>query len=157
MVRIFRRHTRYDSCGTYEVKTQDSKYARSKFTILLSWVLVSVMGTIAHAQQWPEIFDPLVLRTLYLDMSNDDWATIQNDETFDIELPAMFWMEEDIPIQISVRRKSAEPLNSGNGFTKVSLKLDINEYVTGQEWYGLRKLSLENGDDQDVVSEGLSW
>lgn len=157
MVRIFRRHTRDDSCGTYEVKAQDSKYARSKFTILLSWVLVSVMGTIAHAQQWPEIFDPLVLRTLYLDMSNDDWATIQNDETFDIELPAMFWMEEDIPIQISVRRKSAEPLNSGNGFTKVSLKLDINEYVTGQEWYGLRKLSLENGDDQDVVSEGLSW
>ena len=105
--------------------------ARSKFTILLSWTFAATVGSLAHAQQWPEIFDPFALRTLYLEMSSGDWATIQNDETFDVELPAMFWMEEDTPIQISVRRKSAEPLNSGNGFTKVSLKLDINEYVTG--------------------------
>ena len=37
------------------------------------------------------------------------------------------------------------PLTEAPGFTKVSLKLDINEYVIGQSWHGLRKLSLENG------------
>ncbi len=35
--------------------------------------------------------------------------------------------------------------------------MDINEYVDGQTWHDLKKLSLENGDDQDVVTEGLSW
>ncbi len=29
--------------------------------------------------------------------------------------------------------------------------------MAGQGWHGLRKLSLENGNDQDVVSEGLAW
>ena len=100
-------------------------------TILIMGIILLGLTVKVNAQEWPEIFDPFALRTLYLEMSSGDWATIQNDETFDVELPAMFWMEEDTPIQISVRRKSAEPLNSGNGFTKVSLKLDINEYVTG--------------------------
>jgi hypothetical protein len=58
-----------------------------------------------NAQEWPEIFNPLVLRTLYLEISPGDWSIVQNDETFDVEVPALFWMEEDSPIQISVRRK----------------------------------------------------
>ena len=126
-------------------------------TIINICILFIVLTTKIYTQEWPEIYNPLVLRTLHLEISTQDWSIIQNDETFDIEVPAMFWMNDDDPIQISVRRKSADPLNSGSGYTKISLKLDINEFVTGQKWYGLKKLSLENGDDQDVVSEGLGW
>ena len=126
-------------------------------TILIMGIILLGLSVKVNAQEWPEIFNPLVLRTLYLEISPLDWSIVQNDETFDVEVPALFWMEEDSPIQISVRRKSGDPLNSGSGFTKVSLKLDINEFVTGQEWYGLKKLSLENGDDQDIISEGLGW
>ena len=114
-------------------------------------------ATPTQAQEWPEIFDPLVLRTLYLDMSDEDWVTIQNDETFEIEVPALFWLEGEAPILISIRRKSADALTNATGYDKVSLKIDINELVSGQNWHGLRAVSIDNGDDQDVVSEGLTW
>ena len=90
-------------------------------------------------------------------MEPGDWQTVQNDESLSIEVPATFWVDGESPILISVRRKSGDPLGAAPQFAKVSLKLDINEYVTGQSWHGLKKLSLENGGDQDVVSEGLAW
>ncbi|MDA1264667.1 MAG: CotH kinase family protein [Planctomycetota bacterium] len=90
-------------------------------------------------------------------MSPSDWSTIQHDLTFDIEVPALMWMGNDPAILVSVRRKSCDALTSAAGFDKVSLKIDVNEYVDGQAWYDLKKLSLENGDDEDVVTEGLGW
>ncbi len=111
----------------------------------------------AQAAGWPEIFDPGQVLTLHLEMDDADWQTIQDDETLSIEVEAMFWTDGEDPILVSVRRKSADPLMEAPDYTKVSLKIDINEYVSGQEWHDLKKLSLENGDDQDVVSEGLAW
>jgi len=127
--------------------------------IVLCAVFTFVLAPVAvtQAQGWPEVFDPLQLLALHLEMDNADWQTIQNDESLSIEVPAMFWADGEDPILVSVRRKSADPLNNGGGYTKVSLKIDINEFVPGQMWRSLRKLSLENGDDQDVVSEGLAW
>jgi hypothetical protein len=97
------------------------------------------------------VYDPLQLLTLNLDMEPGDWSKVKKDTTFDIEVPAMFWADGEEPILISVRRKSADRLGD-----KVSLKLDINEFVD-QKWSGLKKLSLENGDDVDVVAEGFAW
>lgn len=106
---------------------------------------------------WPEVFTPQHVLQLNLSLSQADWTTIQNDLTFDIEVPAMFWMGQEAPILVSVRRKSCDSLTSASGYDKVSLKIDVNEYVSGQEWHDLKKLSLENGDDEDVVTEGLAW
>ncbi len=104
-------------------------------------------------------------------MAPGDWATIVADTTFDIEVPALFWAEYEAPILVSVRRKSATLL----GWDKISLKIDINEYhdrdgfgncetdggfadaVCVSKWHGVKKLSLENGDDVNVVAEGLAW
>jgi hypothetical protein len=123
-------------------------------TVLLSLLLFTVP---AGGQTWPEIFNPLVLRTLNLQMADEDWQTIQNDETFDIEVPTMLWLDGEEPILVSIRRKSADPLNNAPNYSKASYKIDINELVSGQNWHGLRAVSLDNGDDQDVVSEGLAW
>ena len=84
-------------------------------------------------------------------MGPEDWSTIKSDTTFNIEVPAMFWADGDLdepdPILVSVRRKSADALGD-----KVSLKIDINEYVD-QKWNGIKKLSEGNSDDVDVVAE----
>ena len=49
---------------------------------------------------------------------------------------------------------------------KVSYKVDINEYegepddtlgLAQKKWHGIKKLSLENGDDRSVVAETLAW
>ena len=115
---------------------------------------IAVLGfaVSASAQSWPDVFNPLQVTELEMTLDSGDWATIRNDTTFDIEVPAYFGAVGEEPILVSVRRKSGDPING-----KISLKVDINEYVSGQKWRGLKKLSLENGDDQDVVAEGLAW
>ncbi|MBC8328909.1 MAG: CotH kinase family protein [Planctomycetes bacterium] len=106
---------------------------------------------------WPEVFEPTRLLHLGLTMAPADWLTVQTDTSFSIEVPGWFALSGEAPILVSVRRKSCDALNAGTGFQKVSLKIDVNEYVAGQEWHDLKKLSLENGDDEDVVTEGLAW
>jgi len=113
----------------------------------------------AQIPNWPEIFEPNQLLTLNIQTVNpSDWDIIRYDMTFDIEVPALFWAdgEETNKLYVSVRRKSGDALPSETDPCKVSLKIDINEYVSSQKWHDLNKLSLENGDDVDVVSEGLA-
>ncbi|MHC4673227.1 MAG: lamin tail domain-containing protein [Planctomycetota bacterium] len=115
----------------------------------------------AQFGDWPDVFNPYQVLTLNLEMDPADWVTIQNDDPEDtipqIEVPAMFWADGESPILVSVRRKQGDSLQNGTPFAKVSLRIDINDFVTGQSWHGLKKVNLENGDDVDVVSEGLAW
>ncbi|MBC8367234.1 CotH kinase family protein [bacterium] len=98
-----------------------------------------------------------MLRTFHLQIEPQDWQTIQHDESYEIEVPAALRLEDEWPMIVSVRRKSGDPLTESNDFIKVSLKIDVNAIYDGQTWHGLKKISLENGDDQDVVSEGFAW
>ena len=106
---------------------------------------------------WPAVFDPLQLLTVNLQMDPTDWNTIRHDSTLLIQVPAMFWQDGDQPISVLVRRKPGLALPSEADPQKVSLKIDINDLVTGQKWHELTKLSLENGDDEGLVREGLAW
>lgn len=111
----------------------------------------------ALAQGWPAVFDPTVVKSFHLEMAPADWDTIRFDATNEIEVPASFWAEGEAPILVSVRRKSSRALPSETDPQKVSLKIDINEFVSSQLWNGLAKLSLENGGDVSVLSEGMAW
>ena len=128
---------------------------------LISMVTLLELGTLrVWAQSWPEIFEPNLLLTLNLELNASDWDTVVGDETFDIEVPAWFWAngEETQKLFVSVRRKSGDPIPNalGGNEVKISLKIDINEYVSDQEWHGINKLSLENGDDNNVLTEGIA-
>lgn len=119
----------------------------------------------ASAPEWKEVFDPLVVRTLHLELDPADWDRVRFDqpvegETESIERAnAWFHGEGESPIQVTIRRKGAtDPaLPSDGDPQKVSLKIDINELVPGQRWHGLRKLSLENGGDAGPLNEGFAW
>lgn len=131
--------------------------------LVKSFLAILMLGFVivpASAVGWPEVFDPTVLRTLNLQMSPADWATVEGDTTFEIEVPAWFWAdgEEASKLYVSVRRKSADPIPPafGSGGPKIGLKIDINNYVAGQIWHGLQKLSLENGDDNNYLTEGVA-
>jgi hypothetical protein len=114
-------------------------------------------GSPAWSQSWPEVFDPLVVRDFSLEIDPADWDTIRFDLTNEIEVPAYFSSDGEVPILVSVRRKSSRALPSEADPQKIGLKIDINEYVDGQLWHGLTKLSLENGGDVSVVYEGMAW
>lgn len=109
------------------------------------------------------LYDPFQVRVLNLSMNPTDWETIKADTTYTIKVHASLWEGNDMAnmISVSVRRKSGDRLGD-----KVSLKIDINDYygLPGTPypkavpiWNGVKKLSLENGDDVDVVSEGFAW
>jgi hypothetical protein len=119
---------------------------------LLALALFAFTVNPASAYEWPGVYDPLQLLTLNLDIDPGDWSTVKGDTTLSIKVPAMLWADGEVPVLVSVRRKSGDML--GN---KISLKVDINDYVVGQKWSGVKKLSLENGDDVDVVAEGFAW
>lgn len=110
----------------------------------------------AVTENWPEVFDPAILRTLNVQMTSQDWDFIRKDLT-ETYRPGYLSADGEAPIYVAVRRKSSRALPSETNPIKVGLKIDINEYVDGQTWHGLTKLSLENGADSGVVEEGLAW
>jgi hypothetical protein len=123
-------------------------------SVLSAFVLVSP----AQAQVWVDVYNPTQVLTLNLTIDDQDWDTIRRDLTNEIEVPAQFWADggSEPPLLVSVRRKSSRALPSESNPQKVSIKIDINEFVS-QTWRGLTKLSLENGADTDPISEGFAW
>ena len=134
---------------------------------------------------WLEIFEPNQLRTFYLTMDPCDWQAILHNGPgpdppdcilVEIEKPAMFWMdgEDHLKISVAVRRKKGFAFPDEVNPEKVALKIDINQYYcdpceedcgldplydpnAAPDWHGLKKLSLEvNIDSIDVISEGVA-
>jgi hypothetical protein len=125
-------------------------------SLALCGALVALSAS-ASAQSWPQVFDPFVVRTFNLELDPADWDVIRFDTTNEIEVPAQFWADDESPILVSVRRKSSRALPSEADPIKVGLKIDINEFVSDQQWHGLVKLSLENAGDIAVLHEGMAW
>jgi spore coat protein CotH len=126
--------------------------------MLLALMTVGMVpnGAGAATENWPDVFEPAVLRTLNIQMTTQDWDFIRKDLT-ETYRPGYLSADGETPIYVAVRRKSSRALPSESNPIKVGLKIDINEYVDGQTWHGLNKLSLENGADSGVVEEGLAW
>lgn len=121
-------------------------------------LLTAVVGPpSAWAQDWPVFYDPLTVRTINLTLSSADWNTVQNDTTFEQEVPAYLSFTGETPLLVALRRKSSTSLSGPGGTHKVGLKIDVNEFVPGQSWHRLKKLSLENGADTSVLLEGFAW
>ena len=132
------------------------RIARALCVLVLAGGLV-VGPARAQTPEWQAVFNPFQLLSLHLELSDADWDTIRFDTTNEIEVPAQFWADGEAPILVSVRRKSSRALPSEADPRKIGLKVDINELVDGQLWHGLNKLSLENGGDNDPITEGLAW
>lgn len=94
------------------------------------------------------VFNPDQLLELHLELPGADWNTVLADGTYSTFVSAQFRCNDEAPITVGVRRKRS------GGQNKVGLKIDINEFVPKQTWYGLRKLSLENGVSEGSTSDG---
>jgi hypothetical protein len=122
-------------------------------------VLAQTPATVFPAPtSWSEIYNPAALLSLNVQLTATDYAIIRADETFDIKVPAVLWVDNADPNpgswNITIRRKSATPVGE-----KISYRIALESKITASSsrWNNVKSLSLENGDDQDVVSEGLAW
>jgi hypothetical protein len=105
---------------------------------------------------WPGVFDPSHVISLYFRMTEEDWNTVRFDASNSVLKPAWFRAAGEEEIKVELRRKSSRALPSEEDPWKVGMKVSIN-YVSGQIWRGLNKLSLENGSDVGPVAEGVAW
>lgn len=124
--------------------------------------LLPALASRAHAQGWPEVFDPFQVATLHFEVDSNTWEIIKHDTNYydtnlNVRVPCLMWAEgETNKLLVQIRRKSDPAVPSEADPQKVSLKIDINEFVPGQEWRGLKKLSLENGaGGNGVLREGM--
>lgn len=85
------------------------------------------------------VYNPDQVLDLRLTVAPGDWATVQNDCTFEIYVPAMLSCGDGPAIRVGVRHKRS------GGTQKPGLKVDINRYDPEQTFFGLRKLDWENG------------
>src|SRR5687768_6284034 len=95
-------------------------------TVALAFIVFTGSAP-ARAQElfWDEVYKPFVVRSLHVSLSADDYRTIQQDETFDIEVPAVFRAEgEEDAYHITIRRKSAIPLGE-----KIAYRIDFESKV----------------------------
>ncbi|HEU0034735.1 MAG TPA: CotH kinase family protein [Kofleriaceae bacterium] len=112
----------------------------------------------------PGVFNPDQMLEFHLTMTQADWQTVQNDCTFTQYVPADLSCGDGGSIRVGVRHKRS------GGTQKPGLKIDINEYVAGQTFFGLKKLDFENGvgsvvggcgtdgsSTQSMLSEYLGW
>jgi hypothetical protein len=118
-------------------------------SLFMMWLL-SAWGAQAD---WPTLYDPFRVRTLYLQMeAGSSWGAVVSDSDFNSPQNALFWMEGETPIPVTVKRKSDPAIGQ-----KVSVKIDVNARAPGTEWHGVEKLSLENGAEGGLVKEGFAW
>jgi hypothetical protein len=105
------------------------------------------------------IFNPSQLLTFAIDLSPEDWTAVINDRTNSLYVTAQIRCGSDPPMVVAIRRKRS------GGTVKVGLKVDINRLVDKQSFYGLKKLSLENGisdgsgssSARALLGEYLGW
>jgi hypothetical protein len=147
--------------GNLEMKTPwTGRAAKAIYALSFTLGFFSITAS-AEVPDWPDLYDPFTLYTLNVETVDPaDFDLIRNDTTYDIEVPAWFWAENEEPILVSIRRKSASALpNELDPNKKVSFKIDINEYhdtdgvdicagVPGitegcvSKWKEIKKLSL---------------
>jgi hypothetical protein len=131
---------------------------------IAGWLLLLSCAARAQSDEgWPAVFDPFGVLTLHIEIDPTDWDRIRHDQnyydpTLNIRVPCQLWADGDPePLLVQIRRKPDAALPSESDPQKVSLKIDVNEYVSGQRWRGLTKLSLENGGGGNgVLREGLA-
>ncbi len=112
---------------------------------------------------WPEVFNPYRIQTLHFELNTNDWETLKQDTNTSFpeqvfRTPALMWANgETNKLLVQIRQGKDDPIPSFENPQKVGLKVDINDLVPGQEWHGLKKLSLENGNGgSGVLREGVA-
>src|SRR5688572_27874033 len=72
-------------------------------------------------EQWPALYDPFRVRTLYLQMESSGWSSVVNDGVFNSPRNAQLWTDGEPSIPVTVKRKSDPAIGQ-----KVSVKIDVN-------------------------------
>jgi hypothetical protein len=116
-------------------------------------VLCCASASVAFAQSQDDFFDGDVLQDVRLVMSSRDWQTLKAHFAENTYYPADLTWNGVTVRNIGIRSRGSATRNG----LKPGLKLDINHYVTNQEFLGLKAFSLDNMySDSSLLRESVT-
>lgn len=105
-------------------------------------------------------FDASVVKDLYINISTDNWQSIlSNPEAEEYHETAITFNDVTLD-SVAIRTKGGSSLRSVAQSTsdRYSFKVDINEYVDGQKFFGLKKFTLQNSfNDPSYMREVFAY
>ena len=94
------------------------------------------------------VFNPDQVLDYHLELADGDWSALLADQTNSVYYPSQLRCGDGPAITVGLRRKRS------GGAVKVGLKIDMNHFISGQTYYGLKKLSMENGVSEGTTVDG---
>ena len=120
---------------------------------VFAWIAAALLTAgLADAQTFDELFDPSVLRDVHLRMKADDWETLQAHYLEDTYYRGDFqWRDLTVPI-VGIRSRGSASRNAH----KPGLKIAFDQYIDGQQPFGLKSIVLANGiQDPSMLKQRL--
>jgi spore coat protein CotH len=100
------------------------------------------------------IFDPTVLHEARLDLDPSAWQALRDNYLSNQYYAANFSVDGVSVSQVGVRSRGSGSRNE----EKPGMKVDMNKYVQGQEYYGYKSVDLDNlVTDASMLRERLSF
>jgi hypothetical protein len=116
-------------------------------------VLWSASAGLAFAQDQDDFFNDTVLQDVRIVMSSRDWQTLKARAAENIYYPADLTWNAVTVRNIGIRSRGGSTRNG----VKPGLRVDINRYLTNQEFLGLKAFSLDNMySDSTLVRESVT-
>ncbi len=103
-------------------------------------LLSLAVATTAAAAESDALFDQTTLQEIRLRVNARDWQDLRDHYLEDVYVPADLQWRDQIVRNIAIRSRG---LSSRSG-VKPGLRLDMNRYVSGQRFLGLKALALDN-------------
>lgn len=114
----------------------------NKFFALLALIFPAFLS--AQNTDGDNVFDPPVVHTIYLNFNQQSyWDTLVENHDADVYTRCSMVFDGQTVNDIGVKLKGNSSYN--NPSVKKSMKIDLNEYVSGQTFDGLKKFNLNNG------------
>jgi spore coat protein CotH len=137
-----------------------SPHVQHESADVYSWTQQFLNPTIGLSNQQATAFDSSVVTNLYVDISDTNWQSILASP-LDEEYHETSITLNGITLEsVAIRTKGGSSLSSVARSTsdRYSFKVDINEYIDGQKFFGLKKFTLQNSfNDPSYMREVITY
>lgn len=125
-----------------------------------SWEKDFLTPTQGSKNELSTAFNPRVVNDLYINITTENWEDILNNPLDEEYHETSITFNGVTLDSIAIRTKGGSSLSSVARSTsdRYSFKLDINEYVDGQKFFGLKKFTLQNSfNDPSYMREVIAY
>lgn len=119
-----------------------------------------LIPTQGQVNQLATAFNANVVRELSIDISQENWQDILSNPLDEEYHDASITFNGVTLDSVAIRTKGGSSLRSvaQSNSDRYSFKIDINEYVSGQKFFGLKKFTLQNSfNDPSYMREVIAY